>query len=93
MAIGTDVAIPSNSNIRKKEHEKLREVLEKIWRVKATVVQQFPGMTSEISFQKRAGLGITNILCRTLNLGLKIIIYLLIYFILSYCRQDSMTEG
>lgn len=71
MAIGTDVALPSNSNIRKKEHEKLREVLEKIWRVKATVVQQFPGMTSEISFQKRAGLGIKNILCRTLNLGLK----------------------
>ncbi|XP_055359974.1 uncharacterized protein LOC129603341 [Betta splendens] len=43
-AVVVDVAIPSNGNIRKKEHEKLekyqglREELEKAWKVKATVV-------------------------------------------------------
>ena len=43
-AVVIDVAIPSDSNIRKKEHEKLKkyqglkEELEKMWGVKATVV-------------------------------------------------------
>ncbi len=43
-AVVVDIAIPSDCNIRKKEHEKLekyqglREELEKAWRVKATVV-------------------------------------------------------
>ena len=43
-AVVVDVAIPSNGNIRKKEHEKLekyqglKEELEKMWSVKAAVV-------------------------------------------------------
>uniref|UniRef100_A0A096M1X3 Uncharacterized protein n=1 Tax=Poecilia formosa TaxID=48698 RepID=A0A096M1X3_POEFO len=43
-AVVVDVAIPSDHNIRKKEHEKLekyqglREELEKAWKVKTTVV-------------------------------------------------------
>ncbi len=43
-ALVIDVAIPSDSNIRKKEHEKLekyqglKEELEKMWKVRATVV-------------------------------------------------------
>ncbi len=43
-AVVIDVAIPSDSNIRKKEHEKLekyqglKEELEKMWKVRATVV-------------------------------------------------------
>ncbi|KAK7930437.1 hypothetical protein WMY93_006832 [Mugilogobius chulae] len=43
-AVVVDVAIPSDGNIRRKEHEKLekyqglREELEKAWKVKATVV-------------------------------------------------------
>uniref|UniRef100_A0A087YQ23 Uncharacterized protein n=1 Tax=Poecilia formosa TaxID=48698 RepID=A0A087YQ23_POEFO len=43
-AVVVDVAIPSDYNIRKKEHEKLekyqglREELEKAWKVKTTVV-------------------------------------------------------
>ena len=43
-AVVVDIAIPSDCNIRKKEHEKLekyqalREELEKAWKVKATVV-------------------------------------------------------
>ncbi|KAL4006508.1 quercetin 2,3-dioxygenase [Sarotherodon galilaeus] len=67
-AIVVDVAIPSDSNIRKKEHEKLkkyqglREELEKMWRVK---LQQIPGTTSEISVQKSAVLGTAKTLRRT----------------------------
>ncbi|CAI5667744.1 unnamed protein product [Oreochromis niloticus] len=43
-AVVIDVAVPNDSNIRKKEHEKLekyqglREELEKMWREKVTVV-------------------------------------------------------
>lgn len=43
-AVVVDIAIPSDGNIRKKEHEKLekyqglKEELEKAWRVKAVVV-------------------------------------------------------
>ncbi|XP_076744288.1 uncharacterized protein LOC143420307 [Maylandia zebra] len=43
-AVVIDVAVPNDSNIRKKEHEKLekyqglREELERMWRVKVTVV-------------------------------------------------------
>lgn len=48
-AVVTDVAIPSDSNIRKKEHKKpkeyqgLKEELEKMCRVKATVVPEVRG--------------------------------------------------
>ena len=87
-----DVAIPSDSNLRRKEHKRiekyqgLREELEKMWGVKATVVpvvigtlgaatpklggwlQQIPGTTSEISFQRFALLGAAKILRRTLRL-------------------------
>ena len=43
-AVVIDVAIPSDSNIKKKEHEKLekyqglREELEEMWKLKVTVV-------------------------------------------------------
>ncbi len=48
-----DVAIPSDSNIRKKEHEKLekyqglKEKLKKMWGVKATLMPVVIGVGSE----------------------------------------------
>jgi len=75
-----DVAIPSDSDKKKKEE------LEKMWSVKAAVVpvvigtlgtvtpklgewlQQIPGTTSEVSVQKSVALGTAKILHRTLKL-------------------------
>ncbi|XP_051924320.1 uncharacterized protein LOC127602290 [Hippocampus zosterae] len=65
-AVVVDVAVPSDGNIRKKEHEKLekyqglREELERAWKI--------PGTTSDISVQKCAVLGTARILRRTLKL-------------------------
>ncbi|KAF7643739.1 hypothetical protein LDENG_00234400 [Lucifuga dentata] len=48
-AIVTDVAVPADSNIRKKEHEKiekyqgLKEELERTWKVKSKVVPVVTG--------------------------------------------------
>ncbi|KAK7877660.1 hypothetical protein WMY93_031672 [Mugilogobius chulae] len=66
-AVVVDVSIPSDGNIRRKEHEKLekyqglREELEKAWKVKATVVPV-------VIVQKSAVLGTARILRRTLKL-------------------------
>ncbi|XP_078791071.1 uncharacterized protein LOC111949134 [Oryzias latipes] len=54
-AIVVDVAVPSDGNIRKKEHEKLekyqglREELEKAWKVKVTVVPVVIGALGAIT--------------------------------------------
>ena len=54
-AVVIDIAIPSDSNIRKKEHEKLekyqglKEELEKMWRVKATMVRVVIGALGAVS--------------------------------------------
>ena len=52
-----DVAIPSDSNIKKKEHEKiekyqgLKEELERMWGVKATVVPVVIGALGAVTYK------------------------------------------
>ena len=54
-AVVIDVAIPADANIRKKEHEKvekyqgLREQLERMWKVKASVVPVVVGALGAVT--------------------------------------------
>ena len=54
-AVVIDVAIPVDANIRKKEHEKiekyqgLKEQLERMWKVKASVVPVVVGALGAVS--------------------------------------------
>ena len=54
-AVVVDIAVPSDFNIRKKEHEKLekyqglREELEKAWKVKASVVPVVVGALGAVT--------------------------------------------
>ncbi|XP_078808275.1 uncharacterized protein LOC144994388 [Oryzias latipes] len=50
-AVVVDVAVPSDGNIRKKEHEKLEEELEKAWKVKVTVVPVVIGALGAVTLK------------------------------------------
>ncbi|KAK1798039.1 hypothetical protein P4O66_000539 [Electrophorus voltai] len=58
-AVVIDVSIPSDCNIRKKEHKKLeeyqglKEEAEKMWRVKATVVPMLNGKKAETGEERK----------------------------------------
>ncbi|KAK7922367.1 hypothetical protein WMY93_009269 [Mugilogobius chulae] len=64
-AVVVDVAIPSDGNIRRKEHEKLekyqglREELEKAWKVKATVVPVVIGALGAVTPNWMSGYNIS----------------------------------